>query len=202
MKKIITTPITEEQIRDLKIGDVIYLTGMIATCRDDGHRRVVEANRLPEFDLKGMAILHAGPIIREKEGGYEMVSIGPTTSRRMEAYEKEFIEKTGVKLIVGKGGMGEKTAKGCKEQKALHCIYPGGCAVTAAVQVEKIVGLEWEDFGMPEAFWVMKVNEFGPLIVSIDTEGENLFERNKEEFRRKRAIAEEEVCRFVHYTHG
>lgn len=162
-KKIITTPIDDAQIEDLFIGDVIYLTGMLVTCRDDGHRRLVRNGIYPDFDLKGMAILHAGPIVKKTDSGFEMISIGPTTSRRMEAYEKEFIEMTGTKIVIGKGGMGAKTAQGCKEQKALHCIFPGGCAVSAATQVEEIVGVEWEDFGMPEAFWIMRVKELGRL---------------------------------------
>ncbi|MDR0751339.1 MAG: L(+)-tartrate dehydratase subunit beta [Christensenellaceae bacterium] len=201
-KKIITTPICDEQILDLKIGDIVYLTGMLATCRDDGHRRVVESSRFPNFDLRGMSILHAGPIVKTTPYGYEMISIGPTTSRRMEAYEGAFIEKTSVKIIIGKGGMGTNTAEACKKHKALHCIFPGGCAVTAATEVEKIVGLEWEDFGMPEAFWIMSVKNFGPLIVSIDTNGNNLFELNKSTFNIKKDLALREILPHVHFSHN
>lgn len=201
-KRIITTPIDNAQIEDLNIGDVIYLSGMLVTCRDDGHRRLVRNGIYPKFDLKGMAILHAGPIVKKTETGYEMISIGPTTSRRMESYEKEFLEMSGTKIVIGKGGMGAKTAQGCKEQKALHCIFPGGCAVTAATEVEEIVGLEWEDFGMPEAFWIMRVKEFGPLIVSIDTKGNNLFEQNKVEFNKRKEEALQEISQFVHYSHN
>lgn len=201
-KRIITTPIDNKQIEDLNIGDVVYLTGMLVTCRDDGHRRLVRGGVYPEFDLKGMAILHAGPIVKKTETGYEMISIGPTTSRRMEAYEKEFLELSGTKIVIGKGGMGAKTAQGCKEQKALHCIFPGGCAVTAATEVEEIVGVEWEDFGMPEAFWIMRVKEFGPLIVSIDTKGNNLFEQNKVEFNKRKDEALQEINKYVHYSHN
>jgi len=200
-KIIITTPIDNAQIENLKIGDVVYLTGMLATCRDDGHRRLVRNGVYPAFDLKGMAILHAGPIVKKTETGYEMISIGPTTSRRMESFEKEFIELSGVKMVIGKGGMGAKTAQACEQQKALHCIFPGGCAVTAATEVEEIVGLEWEDFGMPEAFWIMKVKEFGPLIVSIDTEGGNLFEQNKIEFNKRKDEALTELNKHIHYSH-
>ena len=179
-KKIITTPISDEMIENLNIGDVIYLTGTIATCRDDGHKRLAEEGIRPDFNLKNMGIIHAGPIIKTLPGGgWEVVSIGPTTSSRMEKFESSFIKESGIKMIIGKGGMGTDTAKACKEYKAIHCVYPGGCAVTAASQVESVTGVEWEDFGMPEAFWIMKVKEFGPLIVSIDTKGKNLFEENK-----------------------
>ena len=195
LKNTISTPISDEDICGLNAGDIIYLTGMAATCRDDGHKRVVEEGVKPDFDLAGMCIIHAGPIVKQKrDGSWEMVSIGPTTSRRMEAYEGEFIKETGVKIIIGKGGMGAKTAEECRGHKAIHCIYPGGCAVTAATQVEEIVGVEWEDLGMPEAFWLMKVKEFGPLIVSIDTKGNNLFEENKKIFEIKKNREIEKAC--------
>ena len=187
MKKILTTPITYDQIKDLKIGDTVYLTGLLATCRDSGHGRVVRDGIFPErFELKDGAIFHAGPIVGKDENGKDyMVSVGPTTSRRMELVEADFIEKTGVRLIIGKGGMMEKTAKACKELGAIHCAFPGGCAVVAAKTVEEIADVEWMDFGMPEALWVMKVKEFGPLVVSIDTNGDNLFENNKKIYRER-----------------
>ena len=187
-KKVLTTPIKDEDLEDLRVGDVVYLTGHIVTCRDVAHRRLIELKRELPVDLKGGAIFHAGPIVRKlDEGKYEMVSIGPTTSMRMEKFEKEFIEQTGVKLIVGKGGMGPLTEEGCKKFKAVHAIFPGGCAVVAATQVEEIERAEWLDLGMPETLWVNRVKEFGPLIISIDTQGNNLIEKNKAEFNAKKA---------------
>ena len=187
MDRILTTPISYDQIKDLRIGDTVYLTGTLATCRDSGHRRVVVDGRLPDrLDLKEGAIFHAGPIVgTDGEGKQYMVSIGPTTSRRMESAEAEFIEKTGIRLVIGKGGMMSKTAAACKEFGAIHCAFPGGCAVVAAQEVEEITDVEWMDFGMPEALWVMKVNKFGPLIVSIDTEGNNLFENNQKLYKER-----------------
>ncbi|MBP5416721.1 MAG: L(+)-tartrate dehydratase subunit beta [Clostridiales bacterium] len=187
MKKVLTTPITYDQIKDLRIGDTVYLTGMLATCRDSGHRRVVQDKVFPEnFEFKDGAIIHAGPIVGKDENGKQyMVSIGPTTSRRMEAAEADFIEQTGIRVIIGKGGMLEKTTEACKKFGAIHCAYPGGCAVVAAQEVEELQGVEWMDLGMPEALWIMKVKEFGPLVVSIDTEGNNLFENNTKIFRER-----------------
>lgn len=181
MKKILTTPITYDQIKDLEIGDTVYLTGVLATCRDSGHKRVIEEGVMPEkFEFRDGAIFHAGPIVGKNEEGKDyMVSIGPTTSRRMEPLEADFIEKTGVRLIIGKGGMMSDTAAACKEHGAIHCAFPGGCAVVAAQEVEEVTDVEWLDFGMPEALWVMNVKEFGPLVVSIDTKGNNLFENNR-----------------------
>lgn len=200
MRKTLTTPIRDEDLEDLEVGDVVYLTGTLVTCRDVAHRRLIELGRELPVDLKGGAIFHAGPIVREKaDGGYEMVSIGPTTSMRMEKFEREFIRQTGVKLVVGKGGMGEETQAGCIENKAVHAIFPGGCAVLAATQVEKIEDAQWKDLGMPETLWVNRVKEFGPLIISIDTKGNNLIERNKAGFNAKKKPILERIHQQVRF---
>ncbi|MBI4804380.1 MAG: L(+)-tartrate dehydratase subunit beta [Desulfovibrio sp.] len=193
MKKVLTTPIKSEDIESLNVGDVVFLNGLLVTCRDVGHRRLIELKRELPVDLKGLAIFHAGPIVVKKGNSWEMISIGPTTSMRMERFENRFIEETGVKLIVGKGGMGADTAEACKRHKALHAVFPGGCAVLAATEVEEIERVEWEDLGMPEALWVCRVKEFGPLIISIDTKGNNLFEANKANFNAKKAPIIEEI---------
>ena len=193
-KKILTTPIAPEDLSNIKIGDVIYLSGHIVTCRDVPHRRVVEEGRELPLDIRGGAILHAGPIIRKTgEKSFEMVSVGPTTSMRMEKFEREFIAKTGVRLIVGKGGMGEGTMSGCREFGAIHCVFPAGCAVVAATQVEEIESADWTELGMPETLWKCRVKEFGPLIVSIDAHGNNLFEQNKVKFNEKKDAALAEI---------
>ncbi len=192
-KKILTTPIKSEDLEDINIGDIVYLDGYIVTCRDVAHRRLIEGKRELPVDLNGIAILHAGPIIKDHGNDkFEMISVGPTTSMRMEKFEKEFVEQTGVKVIVGKGGMGPNTEAACREQKAIHCVFPAGCAVLAATEVEEIERAEWRDLGMPETLWVCRVKEFGPLIVSIDTKGRNMFEENKVIFneKKKKAIAE------------
>lgn len=201
-KKILTTPIKAEDLEDIRIGDIVYLNGHITTCRDVAHRRLIEGGRELPVDLDGGAIFHAGPIVRPIEGQedkYEMVSVGPTTSMRMEKFEKEFIKETGVKLIVGKGGMAEGTMEGCKEYKAIHCVFPAGCAVVAATTVEEIEDANWKDLGMPETLWTCRVKEFGPLIVSIDTHGGNLFEENKIKFNEKKDKAIKEICKEVSF---
>lgn len=199
-KKILTTPIKSEDLESLNVGDTVYLTGHLVTCRDVAHRRLIEQKRELPVDLNGGAIFHAGPIVRKKEDGkFEMVSIGPTTSMRMEKFEREFIKETGVKLIVGKGGMGPETAAGCQEHKAVHAIFPGGCAVLAATLVEEIERAEWQDLGMPETLWVNRVREFGPLIISIDTKGNNLIEQNKATFNEKKQPVIDRIKREVRF---
>ncbi|ETA82413.1 L(+)-tartrate dehydratase subunit beta [Youngiibacter fragilis] len=200
MKNVLTTPIKNDDLENLEIGDIIYLTGTIVTCRDVAHRRLIEEHIELPVDLNGLAIFHAGPIVKDHGNNkYEMISIGPTTSMRMEKFEKEFIGQTGVKLIVGKGGMGKNTEEGCREHKAIHLVYPAGNAVYAANTVEYIKEVHWTDLGMPESLWVCQVKEFGPLIVSIDTKGNNIFEENKIEFNRRKEEQYEKIAKEVRF---
>ena len=186
-KKIIKTPVTVEDIMALKPGEPFYLTGEMLTGRDDVHKRVVSEGEPFPADLKGNALFHAGPIVRETEdGGYEIVSIGPTTSMRMESFEYDFMQKTEVRMIIGKGGMGPATAKACKDLCAIHCAAPAGCAVIGASCVEKVNAVYWLDLGMPEAVWHLSVKEFGPLIVTIDCNGNNFFEEKKKQYRARK----------------
>ena len=201
-KKVLITPVTDEDLADIRIGDIIYLDGDMVTCRDVAHRRLIEGKRELPVDLHGKSIFHAGPIVRPipgKEDAWEMVSVGPTTSMRMEKFEKEFVEQTGVKVIIGKGGMKENTEYACKNFKAIHCVFPAGCAVLAATEVERIAEHHWDELGMPETLWCCKVKEFGPLIVSIDTEGRNMFEENKVTYNQKKDAAIEEICKHVSF---
>ena len=186
-RTILTTPFSDEDIRALHAGDVIFINGDIVTGRDDVHIRVTgEGMDLPA-EISGKALMHAGPIVAgSSESGYEMISIGPTTSMRMEKFEYDFIKKTGVRLIIGKGCMGARTAVACREFGAVHCVLPAGNAVVAALCAEKITGVEWLDLGMPEALWNIRVKGLGPLIVSIDTGGKNLFDEKKKDYASKK----------------
>ncbi|HFZ6066949.1 TPA: L(+)-tartrate dehydratase subunit beta [Escherichia coli] len=185
----------------VKVGSRFPLLGELQSILKQAvcHRRLIELKRPIPYDLNGKAIFHAGPIVRKNGDKWEMVSVGPTTSMRMESFEREFIEQTGVKLVVGKGGMGPLTEEGCQKFKALHVIFPAGCAVLAATQVEEIEEVHWTELGMPESLWVCRVKEFGPLIVSIDTHGNNLIAENKKLFAERRDPIVEEICEHVHY---
>ena len=197
-KRVLVTPVSANDLAEIHVGDVIYLDGDLMTCRDVAHRRLVEYGRALPYDIRDKAIFHAGPIVRPVEDAvpgepdYEMVSIGPTTSMRMEKFEYEFVRQTGVRVLVGKGGMGPETQRACRDFGAIHCVFPAGCAVVAATEVERIAEHHWEELGMPETLWCCKVHGFGPLIVSIDAEGNNLFEQNKVAFneRKEAALAE------------
>jgi len=199
-KRILTTPIEDKDLQGIKTGDIIYLSGTLVTCRDVAHRRLIDENIPLPVDLRGNAIFHAGPIVKDLGNeNYEIVSIGPTTSMRMEKFEKEFIEETGVKLIIGKGGMGKNTEEGCKKHKAMHVVFPAGNAVLAATKVKRIKEVHWKDLGMPESLWVCEVEEFGPLIVSIDAEGNNVFEENKVDFNKRKEEQYELISKQVRF---
>lgn len=197
-KKVLVTPVSVEDLKDIKVGDIVYLDGSMTTCRDVAHRRLVEEGRELPVDVRNNAIFHAGPIVRPLENDkFQMVSVGPTTSMRMEKFEYEFVKLTGVRVIIGKGGMKENTERACKEFGAIHCIFPAGNAVVAATEVEEIVKAEWRDLGMPETLWNCRVKEFGPLIVSIDTQGNNMFEENKVIFNKRKDEAIERISKEV-----
>ncbi len=199
-KKILTTPISAEDLEGLQIGDIIYLNGSMTTCRDVAHRRLVEGGRELPVNVKDAAIYHAGPIVRSLGNNrFQMVSVGATTSMRMEKFEKEFVKQTGVRVIIGKGGMGKNTEYACRNYKAIHCVFPAGNAVVAASEVEEILDAQWCELGMPETLWHCRVKEFGPLIVSIDTEGRNLFEENKIVFNRRKEQVVEQICKQVRF---
>lgn len=190
-KTVLTTPFSDEDISSLQVGDIIYINGDIVTGRDDVHIRATEEGMDLPADIRGKVLMHAGPIAAgSAEDGYSMISIGPTTSMRMEKFEYDFIKKTGVKLIIGKGGMGDRTSEACREFGAVHCVLPAGNAVVGAACVEEIYGADWLDLGMAEAFWRFRAKEFGPLIVSIDTTGRNYFEEKKVGYER---IKEEQI---------
>ena len=197
-KKVLVTPVSAEDLKDIKVGDIVYLDGSMTTCRDVAHRRLVEEGRELPVDVRNNAIFHAGPIVRSLENDkFQMVSVGPTTSMRMEKFEYEFVKLTGVRVIIGKGGMKENTERACKEFGAIHCVFPAGNAVVAATEVEEIVKAEWRDLGMPETLWNCRVKEFGPLIVSIDTQGNNMFEENKVIFNKRKDEAIERISKEV-----
>lgn len=180
-----TTPITDEA-RKPRLGDVLYLTGTVVTARDAGHRRALEllnrGEKLP-VDLRGLAIYHMGPIVKKTGDEWKVYAAGPTTSARLETYEAEFLEKTGARVVVGKGGMGSKTAEACKRLGAVYAIYTGGAGALAAKAIKRVKGVEWMDLGSPEAMWILEVEDFGPLTVIIDSEGRNLYEEVRSRIR-------------------
>ncbi|MFX0055727.1 MAG: FumA C-terminus/TtdB family hydratase beta subunit [Candidatus Hermodarchaeota archaeon] len=173
-----TTPISEEDARKLKVGDVVYVSGEhVYTARDEAHERALhmyEKGEKPPVDFEGSVVYHVGPVAWQKEGKWQIVSAGPTTSIRMELFEDEFLRKYKARIIIGKGGMGDKTLEALKEVGAVYCSFTGGCGALAAKGLKEVRAYEWSDLGMPEALWVITADEFGPLLVTMDSHGGSL----------------------------
>ena len=183
------TPIKEEEIRKLRVDDIVYLSGTIVTARDTGHKRILEyyeqGKPIP-IDLHGGVIYHCGPVVLKRDDEWVVIAAGPTTSTRMELYEASIIEKFGIRMIIGKGGMGVRTAEACRRYGAVYTVFTGGAAVLAARAIKRVLGVEWLDLGVPEALWILEVEEFGPLLVVIDSTGRNLIEEIIREARKRR----------------
>ncbi len=178
------TPLLDEDVRKLRVGDIVYLSGIIYTARDAAHRRIIEylrENKPLPFNLSGGVIYHCGPVVAKKNNQWIVLAGGPTTSTRMELYEHEVIEKLGVKMVIGKGGMGKKTAEACAKHGAVYATFTGGAGVLAAQSIKRVLDVYWLDLGIPEAIWVFEVEDFGPLVVAIDSTGRNLIEEVMEE---------------------
>ncbi len=173
------TPISEKEIRKLRVNDVIYITGTMITARDAAHRRALEfykeGKELP-INLQGLAVFHCGPIVKKEDDKWIVVAAGPTTSTRMDLFEDEFLNNFKVRVVIGKGGMGKKTTEAMKEHGAVYGAFTGGAAVLAARAIKNVKSVEWYDLGMPEAMWILEVEDFGPLTVAIDAHGNNLFQ--------------------------
>ncbi|HIE19058.1 TPA: fumarate hydratase [Candidatus Bathyarchaeota archaeon] len=189
MRKIeLHTPLSEKKIRRLNVGDHLFISGRLITARDAAHKRMMkytaEKRKLP-FSFEGSALYHCGPLVRKVEDEWIVFAAGPTTSMRMEPFEAEVIENLGVRLVIGKGGMGEKTMDAMKRFGAVYGVFTGGAAVLAAKHIKRVVRVEWLDLGMPEAAWVFEVNRFGPLIVGMDSHGRSLYEEVRIETRRR-----------------
>jgi tartrate/fumarate subfamily iron-sulfur-dependent hydro-lyase beta chain len=173
----LTTPLSEDAIRALHCGDLVFISGRIITARDAAHKylAVPEAKLPPALQLDGMALYHCGPvIIGSDDAGWQVTAAGPTTSAREETYESTVIQKYGIRAIIGKGGMGPKTLKACQEFGCAYLSAVGGAAQVLANAVTKVAGVYFrEEFGSPEAMWLLDVVDF-PAIVTMDTHGNDL----------------------------
>lgn len=179
---ILESPLNEEMVRSLGAGEVVHFNGYIYTARDKVHKLLFETAQNPPFDLTGQVIYHCGPVmdINEGEGNisnrFKVLSCGPTTSTRLDMYEWKLIEEYGVRAILGKGGMGERTRKALKDYGAVYLHAISGAAVYLA---DMVVGVDdvwmYEEFGVTDAMWKLKVREF-PAIVTMDSSGQSIHE--------------------------
>jgi fumarate hydratase subunit beta len=168
------TPLLKDDTAQLKIGDTVYISGTIYTARDSAHKRMLQEGA--PVDLEGAVIFHAGPIVKKEKDDYEIVAIGPTTSTRMNPYKPEVIDR-GVKAVIGKGGMDDKTHTALKRNGAVFLTAVGGCAALYVKSILRVKDVYWMDLGVPEAIWELEVKDFGPLFVTMDSHGGNLYEQ-------------------------
>ena len=175
----LSLPANETEIRSLKVGDIVYLSGPIYTARDMAHLRMKELyqNGTPlPITLSGAAIFHAGPVaLQSPDGNWRLSVIGPTTSIRMEPYA-DFIGALGVRILIGKGGMGEKTREMCKKCGYVYLQAAPGCAALLAKGIQKINSVTWLELGIPEAIWGLEAAQFGPLVVGMDSNGNSIYD--------------------------
>jgi tartrate/fumarate subfamily iron-sulfur-dependent hydro-lyase beta chain len=177
MEYHISLPIPSDIVKKLRINDVLYVTGKMFTARDSAHEKMrgMKPKDLP-FDPSGMALYHCGPLMKQENGQWVALSAGPTTSSRMEIFEDILLDRFGIHLIIGKGGMGERTRKALQKTGSVYAAFPGGAGVLAAEKITSVPQVYWlEEFGMPEAVWILEVLEFGPLVVAMDSTGESLY---------------------------
>lgn len=166
-------PFKKEDIRDLKVGDMVLITGKLFTGRDAVHKRIHDGVK-PPVSLENQIIYHCGPVVLE--GGknkYEVKAAGPTTSIREEPYQWEVMRDYGIVGVIGKGGMGPKTLQGCKDYGCVYFHAIGGAAQVLAEKIKSVDNVYWRELGSPEAIWELSVEEF-PVVVTMDSHGNSL----------------------------
>jgi fumarate hydratase class I len=188
----LTLPLSETSVRGLHVGDPVSLHGVMVTGRDAAHKWLVETfvrkTQTPKVEdlaaleglrplLRGGAIYHCGPVVAGLEAkAYRFVAAGPTTSTREEPYQAEVLQHFGVRAVIGKGGMLGKTLEGCRKHGAAYLHAIGGAATLIAESCIEVLGVYKLDFGVPEAFWEIRVEDF-PCVVTMDSHGQSLHEK-------------------------
>jgi fumarate hydratase, class I len=172
---VLQAPLTEEQVRNLKVGDMVVVNGPMHTGRDAFHHHMMHHDLPAHLDTVGGILFHCGPVVlKNEDGSYRVTAAGPTTSIREEPYQADVIKKLGLRAIIGKGGMGPKTLQGLREHGAVYLNAIGGAAQYYARCIETVTGVDFlEEMGVPEAMWHFEVKSF-PAIVTMDAHGNSL----------------------------
>ncbi|MED4956211.1 FumA C-terminus/TtdB family hydratase beta subunit, partial [Paenibacillus macerans] len=165
--------VTEEQIRQLRVGDVVVFKGELHTGRDALHKYLMDHDA--PVDLNGAVIYHCGPVMLKDEAGWHVKAAGPTTSIREEPYQGDVMKKFGIRAVIGKGGMGPKTLAALREHGGVYLNAIGGAAQYYAECIKKVNGVDFMEFGVPEAMWHLEVDGFA-AIVTMDSHGDSLHE--------------------------
>ena len=172
----LSVPCSEEKIRSLKVGDEVEISGVVFTGRDAVHKHLHEGGALPpQVHLRDGVLYHCGPVVmKDEQGRWKVTAAGPTTSSREEPYQGDIIRKFGIRGVIGKGGMGERTLAACKEAGCVYLHAVGGAAQVLAECIKSVRGVYMmEQFGTPEAIWELEVERF-PAVVTMDAHGNSL----------------------------
>ena len=171
----LTTPLDETTVRGLRAGDSIALDGIVYGLRDATLIRMFDQGVTPPVDLTGAVVLHTAPnVVRAPDGSYAPLSVGTTTSMRMDRFTRPLLERHGVRGIIGKGGLSSESLAALGQQGAVYLAITGGAAALETIQIEAIEAVWWEDL-MPECLWRFRVGALGPLIVAMDAAGGDLY---------------------------
>lgn len=171
----LTTPLSEADARGMRAGDTVYFTGTIWGIRDATYIHIFDRKNKPPVDLRGAALLHVAPNVRKRpDGTYEPMTVGTTTSIRMDRFTAPSLRDYGVRAIIGKGGLSEDSSQALKEYGAVYLAIVGGAASVETEQVEAIENVYFEEL-MPECLWQFRVKDFGPLTVAMDATGASIY---------------------------
>jgi fumarate hydratase subunit beta len=173
MSSVLNTPIRPEDVHQFRVGDVVYISGVIFTARDKAHVKMLSDPQRP-FSLHNACIYHSGPLIVKEGLTYRVIAAGPTTSARMNE-QTPAIVKQGVTAIIGKGGMSREVAHSLTG-RCFYLAFPGGCGILARERIEEVLDVYYAELGFTEAVWQLRVRDFGPLVVAIDSYGESIYE--------------------------
>lgn len=190
----LTPPITEDQVRRLRVEDTVTLNGALFGIRDATLIHMFDRGRRTRFDLAGHAVVHTAPNVRKVEKsaehptGYASVCIGTTTSDRMERFTRPLMQQCGVRLVIGKGGLREGSLQAFAELGGVYLALIGGTAALETTWIEAIEDVDLDDLN-PESLWKFRVRGFGPLLVAMDAHGQSLYSRVKASAQQRRAEA-------------
>ena len=188
----LTFPFTEEKVRALKVGDEVLISGTVFTGRDAVHKYLHDGGKLPPgVSLQDGIIYHCGPVMmKQEDGSWKCTAAGPTTSIREEPYQGQIIHDFGVRGVIGKGGMGDRTMEACRQNGCVYLHAVGGAAQVLAECVKKVRNVYFAaEFGAPEAIWELEIEDF-PAVVTIDSHGHSL---HKEIFAASQAELEKRL---------
>ena len=178
------TPFSDEVIRQLRAGDIVYFDGTLFGIRDLTQIYMFDQNHEPPVSLEGMPCIHTAPSLKKVGNKWKKICVGTTTSTRMDRFTPDLIAKYRVKAIIGKGGLYESSLKAMQEHAAVYLAIVGGSAALETLQIEEVEDVYWEHLH-PEALYKFRVKDFGPLTVAMDSHGRHLYEEIKEETRRR-----------------